>query len=94
MAKERKITIRGEQWRLRFSPYLRKSLGLCYFHRKLIVVKDSMTAAKTLDVLIHEGLHACFPDLDEQSVNQSATDIATMILTEPSLCRVLKQPTQ
>ena len=31
-----------------------------------------------LELAIHEGLHACFFDLDEDSVNQAANDITKL----------------
>lgn len=32
-----------------------------------------------LEVLLHEGLHAAYPDLDEEAVKESGRDLAAML---------------
>ena len=34
---------------------------------------------KYLDTIIHESLHACFPDATEEDVTTSASDIARLL---------------
>ena len=32
-----------------------------------------------MDCMIHEALHACFPDIDDAAVDESATSIAKFL---------------
>ena len=43
---------------------------------KKIVIDKNLTDEAELEVLVHEMIHACFFDLSEDSVNQSAADVA------------------
>ncbi len=79
--KLRSHTFRGKRWRVRFQAIKDKIgdidspnepdklLRLCPKTRGL----EQMTAA------IHEGLHACFWDIDEESIEPSAEDIAKFL---------------
>jgi len=50
---------------------------------------DFPTVEKETDILIHEALHACLPDVDEAVITQTATDIARLL----AFSGVLKEPT-
>ena len=47
--------------------------------RRTIQVVERLDPERELDVFIHEMLHACFWDLDENSVSEAATDIARVL---------------
>lgn len=79
-----KIKLRGRTYELLFT---REDIsivedGTCDYpttkHKK-IRIKPHLEPARELDVVIHECLHACCWDLSEETVTQSATDIAKIL---------------
>ena len=44
-----------------------------------IRIRKGMEGLMLLDTLIHEGLHACLWDLDDDAVGASASDIARLL---------------
>lgn len=74
------ITLRGNRWKVVECPSL--SGGLCDnpgFPDKELTVPIEGEEKYDLDVLIHESLHACFWDMDEEAITESATDIANFL---------------
>ena len=70
-----KVSLRGQEWTLRFyNGGCSKTLGRCYFDKKLITVKNDKEAMSTL---IHEIIHACQPDLSEEAVLEIEAAIVT-----------------
>ena len=69
---------RGRWWRILFRR-LRKEDGTCCVGVHEIAVSTGIGQQRTLDVLIHEGLHACLPDLDEDAVAETAEDLAGLL---------------
>ena len=71
-----KLKFRGKAY-----SYLRKSIkdfGSCdnpKDYAKEIVVRKNMDEKEELDTNIHEFLHACFWDLTEEAITESAKDI-------------------
>ena len=45
-----------------------------------IGIKDGLTEFEELDTTIHEGLHASYPDLSEEAIDEAATDLARLLL--------------
>ena len=45
-------------------------------HKKAIRVVRNQPRVDMLDTLLHECLHACLPDLSEEAVTETATDLA------------------
>ena len=70
--KKSKITIRGKEWTIETGRMTKGNLGICDYEKRRIKVKH----VNDLDTIIHELLHACFYDLDEGVVDESASDIA------------------
>jgi hypothetical protein len=44
-----------------------------------IWIHPSLSGEKMLETLIHEMLHAAFPDIAEESVEESAKDLASVL---------------
>jgi hypothetical protein len=58
-----------------------------------MLISLNQTPIDLLDTVIHECLHACYPDLDEDAVTEAATDIAKVLFRMG--CRVnLKNDTK
>lgn len=86
-----KINIRGKSWTFkRTKRGLGKTKehpgglwGVCDFDKREIRVlpEDQFPSGeKELDVLIHETLHALYPDLAEESVTEGATVLAKVLV--------------
>ena len=45
-----------------------------------IGIKDGLGEFEELDTTIHEALHAAYPDLSEDAVDEAATDLARLLL--------------
>lgn len=76
-----RILLRGKSWKLSFAP-LKQLDGFCddpTTRRKRIQVSSALTEPRTLEVLIHEMLHACSWDTAEEAVDESARDIAAVL---------------
>jgi hypothetical protein len=73
--KKMRIRLRGKRWRLVFKR-LAGDCGRCRYRDNKLHVSDDVRGRLRLDTLIHEMLHACYPDVDEDSVTETATDMA------------------
>lgn len=45
-----------------------------------IGIKDGLSEFAELDTTIHEALHAAYPDLSEDAIDETATDLARLLL--------------
>lgn len=86
MAKERKITIRGEQWRLLYSRKLKRNHGYCQPSKRLISIDHKLSGVMLADTLAHEITHCHLGlDIKEPLVDRPSTDIANLaMLSSPS----------
>tara|TARA_Y100001973_G_C5209184_1_gene344068 strand:- start:2492 stop:2971 length:480 start_codon:yes stop_codon:yes gene_type:complete len=77
------VTVRGHRWRLVFMDRLPSgAAGECDqigVPDKAIWVATQQRPVDVLDTLIHELLHAALPDLCEEAVEETATDIARVL---------------
>lgn len=71
--------LRGKYYRLTFQKMKRPFMGLCDWTSKTITIADRLTGESELDTILHELLHACQPDLAEDTVDETATDIARIL---------------
>lgn len=76
---DRTILVNGVEWLLRFSRLRGTADGWCCYNDRKILVHNRLRGKDRLDVLIHEMLHAHHPHLSEESVTQTATDIAEVL---------------
>ena len=77
-----KVTLRGKRWNLKRCRMPSDTLGKCdppYQPGKEIRICHTLKGEKELDVTIHELLHACYWDMDETAINDTATDIAHVL---------------
>lgn len=75
----RSFVIRGLRWGFKRQPLSIDDWGYCTDRNskgRHIAVDERAKGRMELDVIIHEMLHACYPDLNEQAINEAATDIA------------------
>lgn len=76
------MIIRRQHWSLEFADLRRSGYdGYCDCKNRRIVLATNPIRRRPLDVLLHELLHAEFPDLSEKTVAEVATDL-TLILEQ------------
>ena len=78
-----RVELRGKRWNLEAVEYLQDgscgSIDPPDAVQKRILISLSQTPIDKLDTVIHECLHACVPDLDEDCVTETATGIAKVL---------------
>lgn len=78
-----RVELRGKRWRLEVLDYLHDgscgSIDPAGVPQKRIVIARNQDPLDLLDTVIHECLHGCCPDLDEECVTETATDIAKVL---------------
>lgn len=72
-----------QRWKVyrvnRLGPGGTGAFGDCDFEKKTIRVVRGIDPLDELDTFIHEALHATRPELDEDAVVTTATDIARLL---------------
>lgn len=81
------IKVRGERWRLVIEQD-KDAYGTCDCDAKVIRIAPGATQVQSIDTIVHEMLHACLPDLSEDAVAETATDI-TSALTHKQVLKFL-----
>lgn len=80
--------LRGKRYKIVFSN-LKKIDGDCDSpstkHKTIRIRNGIKNPYRLLELAIHEGAHACWFDLDEESINSGSEDIAKLV------CKVLKR---
>ena len=81
LPKEIKAKFNNRRWKIKFVNRLAKgTFGDCQDSKKaserIIRVKKSQKEEDVLDTLIHEMLHAIFPQLTEDTVYDAANDLS------------------
>ena len=71
--------LRGKYYRLKFAKLERPLLCLCDWDKRTITICNQLGGELELDVIIHELLHACQPDIEEHAIDATATDIARVL---------------
>ena len=80
MKRIRSVKLRGKRIRVVWRNLAKEDvLGLAHQDQALIEMDTNMDEKLTTDTLIHEALHVCLPDFDEDAINEIAADIATML---------------
>ena len=78
-----RVELRGRRWNLECIEYLKD--GSCGSSdpndapQKRILIALNQTPIDLLDTVIHECLHACCPDLAEEPVTETETDISKVL---------------
>ena len=80
-----RIIIRKETWSI-VSQVQDGEFGFCDREGErgkpmTIGIKDGLSELDELDTTIHEALHAAYPDLSEDAIDEAATDLARLLLT-------------
>lgn len=75
------IKIAGKVWRIhrRVRPGNSHERGNVVYPRRTMYLAPGQTGKELMDTVIHEGLHAAFPDLDEEVVRDRATELTRLL---------------
>lgn len=76
---DRVVTIRGQRWRLRFVPNLGDKDGECEYGTRVIRIALGQSEVNELDTVIHEILHAAYPDLKEEAIARTSEGISGVL---------------
>jgi hypothetical protein len=79
MASARKIYLHGERWTIRHCRVPKTIFGDCDYNTRTIRVSNKLHGEDFLNVLLHEWLHARFPDLSESAVSEVADEVSAML---------------
>ena len=79
-----RIIIRKQTWSI-VSEVQEDELGFCDHEGErgkpmTIGIKDGLSELEEQDTTIHEALHAAYPDLSEEAIDETATDLARLLL--------------
>jgi hypothetical protein len=75
----RKIWIGGERWTIRVCPVPSSIFGDCDYQKKTIRVSEKLHGEARLNVILHELIHARWPDLSEGAVEEFADELAGIV---------------
>jgi len=79
--KTRTAYINGQRWRITRAK-LRDRYGDCDYGQRLIRIHDTLAGVELMDTLLHELIHARWPDLLEESVSEFASTLASVLDAE------------
>jgi hypothetical protein len=74
-----RIIIRRQLWTIEYLDSMPGKDGLCDYKNRRIVLSRNPTGHSKRDILLHECLHAAFPDVREQVIAEVATDLAAIL---------------
>lgn len=76
--------IRGKIWNVRYVPNMinRGSCDHPNSKNKSITIKQGLKGVELMEVLLHEMLHSCAWDLDEEVITEMADDISRALWKE------------
>ena len=76
---DRFIKIRGQRWKLRFVPNLGDKAGECDYGARVLRIALGQPQEEELDTVVHEILHAAYPDIEEAAVGETGEAIAKVL---------------
>lgn len=85
MPKDHTFTLNGdERWLIRFTTLKGAAYGITFTRkskRPRIVIHNALRGRHRLTILLHELLHAIFPQADESVIEQAGKDLSKVITT-------------
>lgn len=83
MPEDHRFTLNGdEEWLVRFTRLQGDAYGLTYSRKckkPRIVIHSDLKGRHRLAIIVHELLHAIFPQADEAVVTQAGRDVAKVL---------------
>lgn len=83
MARRKAVYVGDQRWRIcRKAKTLPKWYGECDYETKTIRICRTLRGVDLMDTMIHELIHARWPDLAEEAVDEIATTLARILDAE------------
>lgn len=86
MPQDHKFRIAGLRWLWRYTRLKGQAAGWAYIPdarnpkiKRKILIDDRLTGRTRMETEIHEGLHACYPQMSEESITDAARDMARIL---------------
>lgn len=79
MARTRAIYVNGARWTIRHCRVPKTIHGDCDYNTRTIRISNKLHGEDFLNVLVHEWIHARWPDFSESVVSESADELAAVI---------------
>ncbi len=73
-----RVLIRNQWWTVMLRP-LRKYYGLCHYDTRTIDLSTLQGDKDLLVTAVHEAMHAAFPDLSEDAVDDASRGVAEIV---------------
>lgn len=70
--KRRTVYIGGQRWKVQWDQRLKDCYGICDYATRTIRLRAGMDQADLVDTILHEMIHARWPDLNEEAVSDFA----------------------
>lgn len=70
--KRRTVYIGGQRWKVQWDQRLKDCYGICDYETRTIRLRAGMDLADLVDTILHEMIHARWPDLNEEAVSDFA----------------------
>lgn len=70
--KRRTVYIGGQRWKVQWDQRLKDCYGICDYDTRTIRLRAGMDLADLVDTILHEMIHARWPDLNEEAVSDFA----------------------
>lgn len=73
------VWIGDQRWRVRRCKVPADRHGDCDYDQRLIRVSDRLAGEDLLEVIVHELIHARWPDLSEEAVEEFGQEVAGVL---------------
>lgn len=75
------LTIDGKRWKVRRGTISKTGThwGRCYPPTRTITIAWGLTPAEQLQTLVHEVLHACYWDYDEEAIQRGEEALGNLL---------------
>ncbi|NBW14358.1 MAG: hypothetical protein EBR82_40805 [Caulobacteraceae bacterium] len=85
MPRDRHFLIAGVRWLWRYTRLKGRANGWTHYPHETsqakILVDSRLKGRARLTIELHEAMHACFPQIDEESITEAAKDVARILWT-------------
>lgn len=88
MPSDHHFTIGGLRWLWRYTRLRGSAAGWAYLPdsknptlQRRILIDERLAGRTRCETEIHEALHACFPQMSEESITEAARDVARILWT-------------
>lgn len=72
-------TFRGRRWRVLWETIRGNAVGYAEKPIHTLIIDPRYCERELLETIVHESLHACLWDLDEEAITATASDISRLL---------------